>query len=123
MAPVRDKPIGEGPIGEGPIGEGPIGEGPPGEGREARTLVADESMLRGDISRASVRLLACRCYTSLAADAVLVLLGSLPHNAMHSIVSNRRNMSIHAWHDLQLLLCFMRHGRAGVCRNMCDRCT
>lgn len=62
--PVGEAPTGRAPVRDKPIGEGPIGEGPPGEGREARTLVADESMLRGDISRASVRLLACRWYTS-----------------------------------------------------------
>jgi len=57
--------VGEGPMGEWstegvPIGEGPIGESPDGEGQEAGTLVAVESMLRGDISRVSVTLLACR---------------------------------------------------------------
>ncbi len=55
----------EGPMGEWftegvPIGEGPMGEGPAGEGKEAGTFVAVVSMLRGDISRVSVTLLACR---------------------------------------------------------------
>lgn len=61
----EDGPVGEGLMGEWstegvPIVEGPIGESPAGEGKEAGTLVAVESMLRGDISRASVTLLACR---------------------------------------------------------------
>ena len=62
---LEDGPVGEGPMGEWstegvPIGEGPMGERPAGEGKEAGTLVAVESMLRGDISRVSVTLLACR---------------------------------------------------------------
>lgn len=62
---LEDSPAGEGPMGEWstegvPIGEGPMGDGPAGEGKQAGTFVAVESMLRGDISRFSVTLLACR---------------------------------------------------------------
>lgn len=61
---LEDGPAGEGPMEwsteEVPIREGPMGEGPAGEGKEAGTLVAVESMLRGDIRRVSVTLLACR---------------------------------------------------------------
>jgi len=90
---LEDGPVGEGPMGEWstegvPIGEGPIGESPDGEGQEAGTLVAVESMLRGDISRVSVTLLACRkcCAQGVACQSRLH--GTWPYHmlGLHTIM-------------------------------------
>lgn len=65
---ITEGPIGDGTNGERPDGEEPTGDGPTGEAKEGvvgRTFVAVESMLRGDISKASVPLLACICYNDL----------------------------------------------------------
>ncbi len=104
-------PLGEGPMGawstEGvPIGEGPTGESPAGEGKEAGTLVAVESMLRGDISRASVTLLACRNRCAQGC--------CLPDQiAWHMALSNARlahyhGLCVHARHCIYPHICTLQ---------------
>ncbi len=90
---LEDGPVGEGPMGEWsaegvPIGEGPMGEGPAGEGKDAGTFVAVESMLRGDISRVSVTLLACRYRCAQGVACQTRLHGMWPYQmlGLHTIM-------------------------------------